>query len=86
MPRTVNPKRAMHTEINYLPVKCPFFIGWHHVWLVNNAGLGAWGASIFDTLYANGPSIVRLSLPLQAKSLRDWPTSRECGGKSLLRL
>lgn len=39
-------------------------------WLVNNAGLGAWGASIFDTLYANGPSIVILSLPLQAKSLK----------------
>lgn len=63
----------MHTEIKnnnkiikkiILLFKCPFSIGWHHFWLVNNAGLGAWGASIFNTLYANGPSIVTLSLPL----------------------
>ena len=43
-------------------LKGPFSIGWHHIWLVNNAGLGAWGASVFDTLYANGPSIVLLGL------------------------
>lgn len=49
----------MNKEVTFL-LKCPFLIGWHHFWLVNNAGIGAWGASIFDTLYANGPSTVIL--------------------------
>lgn len=55
----------MYTEIRLsICLSAPYSVGWHHFWLVNNAGLGAWGASIFDTLYANGPSTFMLSSPL----------------------